>query len=71
MEDNIILHELFLLYRACSNEFTKSVKASAIGFGAEVDFDDDWYDPAPPEAPKTIQQSDIKFLPIGLGYEAG
>lgn len=65
------MHELFLLFRACTNEFTKSIKASAIGFGAEVDFDDDWYDPAPPEPVKTVGKDDLRFIPIGLGYEGG
>jgi hypothetical protein len=40
-----------------------------MAWGGEVDFDDDWYDPAPVEPPKTLAASDFRFLPIGLGYE--
>lgn len=35
--------------------------------GADVDFDDDWYDPEPPSA---IDSNTIGSIPIGLGYEA-
>ena len=34
--------------------------------GAEVDFDDDWFDPAPP---KVISSGDAITLPFGLGFE--
>lgn len=37
--------------------------------GADVDWDDDWYDPAPPKKPIPLYGSDVKFLPIGLGFE--
>ena len=40
-----------------------------MAWGGEASFDDDWYDPAPIEPPKPIGGSDLKFLPIGLGYE--
>lgn len=41
-----------------------------MAWGGDVDFDDDWYDPEPPQKPEAISGSDVKFLPIGLGYEA-
>jgi len=69
LESNLNLEELFLLYRACSNEFNKQVQISAMAWGGETSFDDDWYDPAPIEPPKPIQGSDLRFIPIGLGYE--
>jgi hypothetical protein len=39
--------------------------------GAEIDWDEDWYDPEPPKKPEAIGGNEVKFLPIGLGYEAG
>ena len=65
----MLLHELFLLYRACGNEYTKSIKASAVAFGGEVDFDDDWYDPLPPEEAPSIDGTNYGSLPISLGFE--
>lgn len=62
------MHELFLLYRACGNEYTKTIKASAVAFGGEVDFDDDWYDPAPAED-NSITADNFRDIPIGLGFE--
>lgn len=41
-----------------------------MAWGGDVDFDDDWYDPAPVEKPQPIAGDDLRFLPIGLGYEA-
>lgn len=70
LEDSLLLHELFLLYRALGNEYSKTIKASAVAFGGEVDFDDDWYDPLPPPEPEVIDGSNVKFLPIGIGYGA-
>jgi len=70
MEDSITLEELFLLYRASNNEFTKQIKASAIAFGGEIDLDDDWYEPEKLPPPEVIDGSNIGFLPIGLGYQA-
>lgn len=64
----MLLHELFLLYRACGNEYTKTIKASAVAFGGEVDFDDDWYDPLPPEEKPYIDGTNYSSLPIGIGY---
>jgi hypothetical protein len=70
LEEILTLEELFLLYRACNNEFTKSIKISAMAAGAEVSFDeDDWFDPEPPKKPEAIAGNDLRFLPIGLGYE--
>jgi hypothetical protein len=63
------LHELFLLYRACGNEYTKSIKASAVAFGGEVDFSDGWYDPMPEEEAPYINSSNYGSLPISLGFE--
>jgi len=37
--------------------------------GAEIDWDEDWYDPEPPKPPEVIENSDLRFIPIGLGYE--
>lgn len=68
LEDNLILEELFLLYRAHSNEYTKQIKVSALAAGAEVDFDDDWYDPEPPKPKEMIGFHNIHQFP-GLGYE--
>jgi hypothetical protein len=41
------------------------MKIAAAAQGADVDFDDDWFDPEPIEA---ISASDIGSIPIGLGY---
>ena len=34
--------------------------------GADVDFDDDWYDPAPPDV---LSAGDLRGIPIGLMIE--
>jgi len=60
---------MFLLYRACGNETSQQVKISALAWGADVDFSDDWYDPVEVE-PDYITGDNIKYVPIGLGYEA-
>ena len=68
LEDSLLLHEMFLLYRACSFHFSQNVKGSAAAFGGEVEWDDDWYDPEPPKPKELITGIDIgKFT--GLGYE--
>jgi hypothetical protein len=67
LEDSITLDELFLLYRACGNETSIQMKMLAASQGADVDFDDDWYDPTPVQA---AGASEISQIPIGLGYEA-
>jgi hypothetical protein len=70
LEEILTLEELFLLYRACNNEFTKHIKISAMSAGADVSFDeDDWFDPEPPKKQEPIQGNDVRFLPISLGYE--
>jgi hypothetical protein len=66
----LILHELFLLYRACGNEYSKTIKASALAAGADVDFDDDdWYDPSENAGRQPAGEFEISQLPIGLGFE--
>lgn len=57
---------MFLLYRACGNETNMQMKMMAVSQGADVDFDDDWYDPNPPEV---VNASNIRAIPFGLGYE--
>jgi len=52
LENSLTLNELFLLYRACTNETSTSMKIAAAAQGADVDFEEDWYDPAP-KAQKT------------------
>ena len=47
-----------------------NLKSQAASMGAEIDWDDDWYDPAPPKEIPTLGASDLRFIPIGLGYEA-
>jgi hypothetical protein len=42
------------------------MKIMAASQGADVDFDDDWYDPEPLVA---ASASDITSIPFGLGYE--
>lgn len=71
LEESLTLEEMFLLYNASKNEFSMNLKAQAMAAGADVDWDDDWYDPAPPVKPTPLSGGDVKFLPIGLGYEAG
>lgn len=67
MENVLTLDEMFLLYRACNNETNTHMKIMAASQGADVDFDDDWYDPEPITA---VDASTIASIPIGLGYEA-
>lgn len=57
---------MFLIYRACMNENSMQMKMLAASQGAEVDLNEDWYDPAPPEV---ISRSNIGSIPISLGYE--
>lgn len=57
---------MFLLYRACMNENSMQMKMLAASQGADVPLDEDWYDPDPPEV---INSSNIRSIPIGLGYE--
>lgn len=57
---------MFILYRACTNETNTQMKIAAASQGADVNFDDDWYDPAPPEV---LQRGDLVSMPIGLMIE--
>lgn len=66
IEDSLVLEELFLLYRACSNDLSTSIKIAAAAQGASVDFNEDWYDPEPIEAAGSYE---IRSMPFGLGYE--
>jgi len=69
LEESLILHEMFLLYRACTNEFSKSLKISAMAQGADVDLEEDWYSPSEFKGKKEQQLGafDIASM-IGLGY---
>lgn len=60
---------MFLLYNASQYQFNLTLKSHAAAMGADVDWDDNWYDPEPPKKPVPIYGSDVKFLPIGLGFE--
>lgn len=60
---------MFLLYKASKNEFSLNLKAQAAAWGADIDWSEDWYDPEPPKKPEAIAGNDLRFLPIGLGYE--
>jgi hypothetical protein len=57
---------MFLLYRACMNENSIQMKMLAASQGADVDMNEDWYDPEPPEV---VDASSIHSIPFGLGYE--
>ena len=57
---------MFLLYRACANDTNMTMKVMAASQGADVDFDDDWYDPAPPDV---LSAGDLRGIPIGLMIE--
>ena len=69
IEESLTLDELFLLYRAANFAFAMQVKAQAAGMGADVDWDEDWYDPVE-KKPDVLEGGDLRFMPIGLGYEA-
>lgn len=57
---------MFILYRACTNETNTQMKIAAASQGADVDFNDDWYDPAPPDV---LSKADLHSIPIGLMIE--
>lgn len=65
LERNLTLDELFLIYRASSNEVSMQMKIAAAAQGADVDFNDDWYDPEPE---KVLDASALTSLPFGIGY---
>jgi len=49
------------------NETGTAMKIAAAAQGAEVDFDEDWYDPEPP---RQAQSYDIlNNMTFGIGYE--
>ena len=66
IEDSLTMEELFLLYRASANETSMDMKIAAATQGADVDFNEDWYDPEPVVA---ADASEIRSVPFGLGYE--
>lgn len=68
LESSLILNELFLLYRACVNETSVSMKIAAASQGAQVDFEEDWYDDDPRKE-QPVSGFEIQHMPIGLGYE--
>jgi len=51
------------------NETSISMKIAAAAQGAEVDFEDDWYDEESSKENKAISSFEINQMPIGLGYE--
>jgi hypothetical protein len=71
LEESLNLDELFLLYRACTNDLSTQIKITASASGADVDWSEDWYDEMiyGAKPPEVIQQSDLRLIPIGLGYE--
>jgi hypothetical protein len=66
LEEKLTLNELFLLYRACNNDTSVQMRIAAAAQGAEVDFNEDWYDPAP-LAPTPVHE--IQKMSFGMGYE--
>jgi hypothetical protein len=67
LEANLTLEELFLLYRASMAEVSTDLKIAAAAQGADVDFEEDWYEPEEKTQP-VIQPHDLVSMPIGLGY---
>jgi hypothetical protein len=59
---------MFLLYRACSNEFSKNIKVAAIAQGADVDFEDDWYDNQERTPADPMRPFEVMNFGIPLGY---
>ncbi len=54
------------MYRACNNDTSVQMRIAAAAQGAEVDFNEDWYDPAP-LAPTPVHE--IQKMSFGMGYE--
>ena len=69
MEENLTLEELFTLYKASINEVQMDMKIAAAVQGADVDFDDDWYESQTQSVNKDISET-ITSLPFGLSYES-
>ena len=61
---------MFLLYRACSNEYSKEIKALALVQGAEVDFEEDWYSPEARAPEQAMRPFEVMNFGIPLGYTA-
>lgn len=57
---------MFIIYRACTNEINTQMKIAAASQGADVSFDDNWYEP---EEPDYIGSHNFYQLPIGIGFE--
>lgn len=56
------------MYRACANETSTALKVAAAAQGGEVDFDDDWYDPAPAKIKQPVSVMEMKAKGItGFG----
>jgi hypothetical protein len=62
------MDEMFLLYRACMNENSTNMKMLAAAQGADVDLNEDWFDPQPESV---LDADSIRYVPFGLGYEGG
>jgi hypothetical protein len=73
LEESLILHELFLLYRACNHSLSQQIKGMALAQGAEgVDLEEDWYDTSAVADKRTMRMHDLpQFAATGLslGYE--
>lgn len=61
---------MFLLYRACSNEYSKEIKALALSQGADVDFNDDWYSPEDKGPEEPMRPFEVMNFGIPLGYSS-
>jgi hypothetical protein len=60
---------MFLLYRACTNEFSKNIKALALSQGADVDFEEDWYSPEDRAPESAMRPFEVMNFGIPLGYQ--
>jgi len=65
IEDSLTLEEMFLLYRASSNEVAMDMKIAAASQGADVDLNEDWYEP---EEEQAASGYELSALPFGMGY---
>ena len=48
-------------------EVSTDLKIAAAAQGADVNFDEDWYEPQPKQK-DVLQPYDLVSMPIGLGY---
>ena len=60
------MDEMFLLYRACMNENSTNMKMLAAAQGADVDLNEDWFDPQPENI---LDADSVRYVPFGLGYQ--